>query len=159
MLHWGHMLNEKAVANTTTKRNCAVRQTAWPHVQLLQPDKFTGTGEPPVHASSAFGISLRGFSYPVPPLQLLSLGLTGSLAAAKLLCLLLQKPLVPPTVSLDELSLNTERKLWLQQRTPPTRNLLWPQEHQPLVLAWLWLLSKADGRYLPDTTAQALVLV
>jgi len=83
------MLNGKAVANATTKTNLAVRQTAWPRLQLRQPDIFTGTLGPSVHASSASDISPTGFSCSVPPLQLLSLGLMARLAAAKLLCLLL----------------------------------------------------------------------
>lgn len=75
------------MANAMTKTNLAVRQTAWPPLQLLQPDILTGTGGPPMHTSSASDFSPRVFSYPVPPLQLFSLEVIAGSAAAKLLCL------------------------------------------------------------------------
>lgn len=70
-----------------------------------------------MHTSSASDISPREFPYPVPSVQFLNLGVMVGKAAAKPLCLLLQELLLLPTDDLDELSLNTDRKLQL----PPAR--------------------------------------
>lgn len=59
MLHCSPVLHGKTVANAATKRNLAVRQTAWPHHQLLQPEMFSAVETPHAHQLSLWQQSQR----------------------------------------------------------------------------------------------------
>lgn len=156
MPHWSPMLHGKTVTNAATKRNLDVGQTAWLHLQLLQPEMFTASGGTLCTPAQPLTSAPESFLILCHPCSSSTWGWW--------LAKLLQNPYA---CSCRNFSFFLQM-IWMSWVWTQTGNCSCHQQElafalgvvrlTPQVLVSPLLFAKVNGRHLSATTAQTLVL-